>query len=110
MAVQPETRLQNLIRLKISEEIPNCCMFRNSVGTFRTADGTFVQAGLPPGSSDLIGILCRDGVGVFVALEVKCPGEKARPDQVAFLKRIRDLGGISGVVTSVEEALGMLRY
>ena len=109
MAVQPETRLQNLIRLKISEEIPQCAIFRNSVGTFRTKDGAFVTAGLPPGSADLIGIIEKDGVGVFVALEVKCPGEKPRPDQVAFLKRIRDLGGISGVVTSVEEALDMLR-
>ena len=68
-----------------------------------------MQAGLPPGSSDLIGILYREGVGIFVALEVKCPGEKPRADQLAFLNRIRDLGGISGVVTSVEEALDILR-
>jgi hypothetical protein len=108
MAVQPETALQNRIRLRISEEIPNCCMFRNSVGTFRTKDGSFVQAGLPPGSSDLIGILHHEGVGVFVALEVKLPGQKPRPDQVNFLNRIRDLGGIAGVVTSPEEAIALL--
>ncbi len=84
-------------------------IFRNSVGTFKTADGAFVTAGLPPGSADLIGIQCRAGKGIFVALEVKLAGEKPRPDQLAFLNRIRDLGGISGVVTSVDEALDILR-
>ncbi len=79
------------------------------MGTFKTADGAFVTAGLPPGSADLIGIQCRAGKGIFVALEVKLAGEKPRPDQLAFLNRIRDLGGISGVVTSVDEALDILR-
>ena len=79
------------------------------MGTFKTADGAFVTAGLPPGSADLIGIQCRADKGIFVALEVKLAGEKPRPDQLAFLNRIRDLGGISGVVTSVDEALDILR-
>jgi hypothetical protein len=109
LAVQKETKLQNEIRLAVSEEIRQCVLFRNSVGTFKTSDGAFVTAGLPPGSADLIGILCRGGKGIFVALEVKCPGEKPRPDQLAFLNRIRDLGGIAAVVTSVEEALDALR-
>ena len=107
--VQKETRLQNEIRLAISEKIPQCVMFRNSVGSFKTADGTWVTAGLPAGSSDLIGIIKKNGRGIFVALEVKTPGNKARPDQQAFLNVIRDLGGIAGVVTSVEEALDLLR-
>ena len=107
--VQKETRLQNEIRLAISEKIPQCVMFRNSVGSFKTADGTWVTAGLPAGSSDLIGILKRKGVGVFVAMEIKLPGQKPRPDQLAFLNRVRDLGGIAGYVTSVEEALELLR-
>ena len=109
MAVQKETRLQNEIRLAISESIADCVMFRNSVGTFKTSDGKFVTAGLPPGSADLIGIQCRAGKGLFVALEVKLPGQKPRADQLAFLNRVRDLGGIAGVVTSVEEALQILR-
>ena len=109
MAVQKETRLQNEIRLAVSKEVRQCVLFRNSVGTFKTSDGAFVTAGLPAGSADLIGILSRGGKGIFVAMEVKLPGEKPRPDQLAFLNRIRDLGGISGVVTSVEEALDMLR-
>ena len=107
--VQPETRLQNQIRLAIAEEFPTCRMFRNSVGSFKTSQGTWVTAGLPAGSSDLIGIIKKKGVGVFVALEVKTPGNKARPDQQAFLNVIRDLGGIAGVVTSVEEALELLK-
>ena len=107
--VQKETRLQNSIRLAISEKVPGCVLFRNSVGSFKTADGTWVTAGLPTGSSDLIGIIKKDGKGIFVAIEVKLPGQKPRPDQFAFLNRIRDLGGIAGYVTSVDEALELLR-
>lgn len=64
-----------------------------------------VRFGLCPGSADLIGIYD----GRFVAMEVKLPGEKPRPDQVAFLEHVRSKGGIAGVVTSVQDALDLLR-
>ena len=79
------------------------------MGTFRTQDGKFVQAGLPPGSSDLVGIALIDGIGVFVAIEVKCPGQKPRPDQVNFLEHVKKMGGIAGVATSPEEAIALLQ-
>ncbi len=104
MAVQKETRLQNQIRLAVSEQCPHVTLWRNSVGTFKTQDGKWVQAGLPAGSSDLIGI-CN---GRFVAIEVKLPGQKPRPDQVQFLEHVKKMGGIAGVATSPEEAIAIL--
>lgn len=104
MPVQKETRLQNQIRLAVSEQCPHVTLWRNSVGTFKTQDGKWVQAGLPPGSADLIGI-CN---GRFVAIEVKLPGQKPRPDQVQFLEHVKKMGGIAGVATSPEEAIAIL--
>ena len=79
------------------------------MGTFKTKDGKFVQAGLPPGSADLVGIASVRSIGVFVAIEVKLKGQKPRPDQVNFLEHVKNMGGIAGVATSVEDALNLLR-
>lgn len=58
-----------------------------------------------PGVPDIIG--CYQGI--FVAMEVKRPGEKPTPLQAATIKDIRQLGkGIAVVVTSVDEALAIL--
>lgn len=110
MAVQKETRLQNQIRLAVSERCPNVTLWRNSVGTFKTQDGKWVQAGLPAGSPDLVGIAQIDGVGRFVGIEIKVPGQKPRVDQSRFLQHIKDMGGIAGVATSVDEAIALLRH
>jgi hypothetical protein len=69
-----------------------------------------IKFGLCPGSADLIGITSADGTGRFVALEVKLPGEKPRADQAKFLEHVRSMGGIAGVVTSVEDALKLLQH
>ena len=109
MGVQKETRLQNQIRLAVSENFDNVILWRNHTGAFKSPNGQLVKFGLCPGSADLIGIALQDGVGRFVAMEIKLPGEKPRQDQVRFLERVRELGGISGAVTSVEEAIALLR-
>ena len=59
--------------------------------------GAFQAAGVP----DIIG--CIDGR--FVALEVKVPGAKPTRLQELILSRIEAAGGLTGVVTSVEEAV-----
>jgi hypothetical protein len=69
--------------------------------------------GAPAGTSDIIGWKKAAGNGwnviaLFVALEVKKPGEKPTAKQEEFLESVRDAGGIAGVVTSVEEARELL--
>lgn len=109
MSVQPESRLQNEIRLAVSESLRDVTLWRNHTGAFKNPKtGQWVRFGLCPGSADLVGIRLVGGIGRFVAIEVKLPGEKPRADQVAFLDHVRQMGGIAGVVSSVEEALELL--
>lgn len=78
-------------------------IFRNNVGCTRFPNGSVVRYGLFPGSSDLIGIRKRDGR--FLAIEVKKPGQNAKPHQQNFIDRIKEAGGIAGVARSIDEAL-----
>lgn len=72
--------------------------------------------GLPPGFSDLFGMvmveITPDMVGQkiaqFVALEVKAPGGRPSEQQAKFLAAIRAVGGRSGVVRSPEDALRLI--
>lgn len=75
------------------------------------------STGLPVGFSDLFGLksvevtqdMVGKRVGLFVGLEIKQPGKKARKDQAKFLAAVERNGGISGVADSVERALQILR-
>ena len=64
------------------------------------------------GVADILGILPqqvdlpdegRVRFGNLLAVEVKRPGEKPRPDQGAFLDRVNELGGVGVCVHSVRE-------
>lgn len=70
------------------------------------------------GVSDILGILPQrvrldDGevvlFGNFLAVEVKKPGEKPRPEQETFLQDIRTAGGIAVCVHSLAELEDQLR-
>lgn len=60
------------------------------------------------GGSDLIGWMPLEifgaRFGVFIAMEVKRPGENLKPEQERFLNAVRLAGGIAGVVRSVRDA------
>ena len=92
----------------MSEYFGNVTLWRNHTGALKAGNGRMVKFGLCPGSADLIGIMQDAGAGRFVAIEIKLPGEKPRPDQVRFLDHIRRMGGIAGCVTSPEEAIELL--
>lgn len=118
MGVQPETVLQNRIRLAISSSCGDVVMFRNHTGALRDPrTGQMVRFGLAPGSPDLVGwksvVVTEDMVGqrlaVFCGLEVKIPGGRVREDQVNFLDRLRSAGGVAAVVRSEDEALQTLQ-
>jgi hypothetical protein len=64
------------------------------------------------GVADILGILSQQVTvagegkvrfGNLLAVEVKRPGEKPRPDQSAFLARVNELGGVGVCVHSVRE-------
>ncbi len=62
---------------------------RQNTGIARIG-GRFVRFGWP-GCSDVLGQLCD---GRFLAVEVKGPTGRLRPEQAVFLERIRASGGV----------------
>ncbi len=69
-------------------------------------DGRYISYGFK-GCSDILGQLRPSGR--LLALEVKTPGGKPEPHQQAFLDTVRDGGGVSGCVHSVDEAAAVLK-
>ena len=49
--------------------------------------------GLCVGSSDLVGIVPVDGLGVFGGIEVKTEHDRLKPEQREFMKRVNNRGG-----------------
>jgi hypothetical protein len=95
--------------------------WRVNVGMIPAANGAFRANSAMKGMSDIIGIvpdvLRGNGSlgiyhsGVFLAIEVKRPGEKPTAAQEAFLGQVRAAGGIAIVarsVADVEAVLGAL--
>lgn len=89
---------------------PNVRVFRNSSGAFVDPRGRLVRFGVPStgGGADLIGWVMRNGVAVFLAIEVKSDTGRPTPKQTNFLRAVREAGGIAGVVRSVEEAEALI--
>lgn len=99
----PENALQRQI-LNALHALPDAEFLRVNSGKVKVRGGWMQLA--PNGTSDILGIVRG---GRFVALEVKLPGEKPNPDQVAFGARVAKLGGYFAVVTSVEDAVSAVR-
>lgn len=111
-----ETTILQRIRLAASQ-IPGVKLFRNNVGGLKDQSGRFVQFGLHPGSSDLIGwksiTITPEMVGqrlaVFVSLECKTPTGKVRPDQLNWMQQVSAAGGIASVVRDENGAESALK-
>ncbi len=98
-----ESAIQAAIRAALGSDA-RVVLWRNSTGVaehFARGSTQTVRYGLAKGSADLVGLV---HTGRFLALEVKRPGEKARPEQVMWLELVRRMGGFAAVVTSVDEA------
>jgi hypothetical protein len=109
---KPESRLQRRIRGALEAAF---------LGSYwwKVHGGPFTPAGIP----DLAGVVpmsvmteaddfCASHprtIGHSVFLEVKMPGECASRVQLARMNRLRSAGAIVGVVTSVDEALDVVR-
>lgn len=112
-----ETGLQGSIVDALTHE-RDLVLWRNANGVYRGYGGR-VRAGLPKGSADLVGVLSitvdvhnflgHPGhgpvrFGIFVALEIKRPGEVPEEHQVAWLADVRARGGFAAIVHSIDEA------
>jgi hypothetical protein len=105
MSSKPETLIQRgVIDALNASEL--CHVWRQQSGQVRARRG-FVHLA-PRGSSDVVGYLL-DGSGRHLALEVKLPDEQPTDIQRATLARVAAAGGVAGVVTSVGEALSLVR-
>ena len=118
-----EHSLQNEIRNALAGR---ALVFRCNVGQAWAGDATKLpggrvllanarpfNTGLPPGFSDLFGLVAvtitpemvGQRVAVFTALEVKSPNGRPTEQQLAFVKAVNDNGGRAGVVRSVDDAM-----
>lgn len=90
-------------------------LFRNNTGAIKDADGRLVRFGLCKGSSDLIGFksvtitpeMVGRKVAIFTAVEVKTPAGKPTPEQLNFVTRVKEQGGLAGIARSVEDVLAI---
>lgn len=89
--------------------LPKCFAWKNNtVGIYDTSRGVHRKLGKfsMRGVSDILGIYH----GRFLAIEVKRDkSSRVSREQRDFLERVRRLGGIAGICTSVEEAKELLK-
>jgi len=80
---------------------------RNNSGTLQNKRGTFVHFGVfSPGGSDLIGFLpvvitpemVGTKVAVFTAIEIKIGRTATTPQQLNFIKTVKQNGGIAAII------------
>lgn len=115
--MNPETKLQRLIMLALSEA--GCTIWRNETSgawmgkqihkagdQVTLTNARMMTFGLCVGSSDLVGIAPG---GRFLAVEVKTPKGRPTKEQLRFIEAVRNAGGIAGIARSVDEALDLIR-
>src|ERR1700690_1036482 len=82
--------------LKILRKQPDCMVLRNNVFSAQTISGNYISGGTP-GQADL-SILIEGGW--WLQVELKSLGGILRPDQITFVNRVKELGGIYLVLSS----------
>jgi len=86
-------------------------LFRNNVGLFQTKDGRKVMTGLCKGSSDIIGWteveikphMIGKKVAVFTAIETKAAKGKPTKEQINFVEKVKEAGGLATVAYTLED-------
>lgn len=123
-----ETNLLRQILLDVTKSVKGCRLFRNNTGVgwqgdCKRLEGKIIiydprplEAGLCPGSSDLIGwtpvTITPDLVGkqlaIFTAVEIKTPTGRMSEKQLHFIQAVRAAGGFGHIARSSEQAVGFL--
>lgn len=92
--------------------------WRQNQGAIPLKDGGYRRFVGLRGVADILGVLPQHVLvvgegemrfGNLLAVEVKRPGQKPRPEQAAFLARVNGLGGVGLCVHSVRELEAGLR-
>lgn len=104
-----------LFRNNVGQGWTGSKIIRNTNGTITILDPRPLNAGLCKGSSDLVGFrtteITADMVGkkiaIFTAIEVKTKTGKPSTDQLRFVNRVKELGGIAGIARSVDDVLAI---
>lgn len=103
MTNQTEKQIENAILEYLSFRTDCYAWKNNTTGIFDKERGCFRKPKgkyLINGVSDILGVFR----GRFLAIEVKTPKNKKRPEhQVAFLQSVNEMGGIGFFATSVKE-------
>jgi hypothetical protein len=104
----PRKRSETVIKAEARaaiNAIPGCRVWNNPVGEcdFEGQNGRtyHVCYGLAEDSADLIACCW----GRFVSIEMKRPGKKPRPGQLAWMEIVRSFGGIADWADSAEKAV-----
>ena len=109
-----EQTVQQGIRLALSQN--GCRVFRNNCGALKDRDGRLVRYGVAnPGGSDLLGWksieITPEMVGrkVAVFLAIECKGERGRAtaEQINFIERVKEAGGLAGIARTPDDAIGI---
>lgn len=104
--IKPETVLVKGILDALAWKYKGRAKFwRNNTGATKTASGGFVRYG-EVGSPDILGVLSPSGR--LVCLEVKTDKGKTSPAQEVWLQEANNLGAITAVVRSIDDALAAL--
>lgn len=104
-----ESEIQHNIRIAVGMH-PDVRLFRNNVGVAKVRNA-YVRYGLANGSADLIGWVKLEPpivpfrIARFMSLEIKTETGKLSPEQVLWMKLVRNWGGFAAVVRSVDDAL-----
>ena len=93
----PESILKNKVRLRCGE-LGWLCHHLN-VGTYKLADGTYINTGLPKGWPDLQ--IIKPGEVFFV--ETKIRPRKPSKEQLEFIELLTSMGINVYVVYTIEE-------
>lgn len=102
MATKEETRLQNAIRVVLSEI---GIVRRNNVGVYLTAYGSPIRIGIP-GEPDLT-LFTKTGKTIFI--EIKTPTGRQSAEQKHFQKIVEGYGFRYIIMRSVEDARKLIR-
>lgn len=105
MAVVSETLLMLAIRDALLAT-GRVLLWRNNCGKLPDRNGRWIAYGLGVGSPDLVGALRPSGR--MIAVEVKLPGSKPTPEQIAWHRAANSAGVLVVLAHSVDEALAAL--